>query len=139
MTVHIILIKHGDTDMNRRFHLDLLVAELNKQRPALHARVETVNNPIVDWDTEPLADGTRVTKDNWIDVIETDFGRMTGYFFKEEYTQAKPSGKWRLQLDSFAGWNNRSLPQRKDLTFNYEIAAEHLIARMDYAHRRKNA
>lgn len=144
MTVHIILIKHGDTDMNRRFHLDLLVDELNKQRPALNARVETINSPIVDWNAPPNADDTQPTKPNWIDVIETDFGRLSGYGFKEEYTQAtswrsKPSGKWRMQLDSFNGWPNKSLPQRKDLTFNYAVAAEHLIARMDHHHRRKAA
>lgn len=82
-------------------------------------------------------------EDETIITIRRNGEYVRGYDIKQEYVsdkwRSKPNGKYRLSLDSF-GWRNggrnaKSLPQRKDGTFDYSAAAEHLLAYIRYEDR----
>lgn len=120
-------------------HLEQVVIELNKQRPALHARAYTETRKRAKWmpDDQDEMTGEETFE---VTVLTTDFGDLSGWDVKEEHTnyskwRSKPNGKQRFSVGFYG--DRKSFPQRKDGSFNYEEIAQMLIRGLDRQHTRQ--
>lgn len=100
-------------------HLLCVASELNKLDPQANATVEI--KEIENW-------GRKEWVARFI-AYDNPYSRVTMEMERTHISQwrTKESGKMRMSLDSAYGIKRKSLPQRKDHSFDYAKAAEHLF------------
>lgn len=119
-------------------HLNKIADELNKLRPALHARAYEETRERAKW--MPGDEDKMTGKETFtVKILATEFGNIDGWDIKEEHTQisswrSKPNGKARFGYGYYG--ERKSYPQRKDGSFNYVDIAQQMIHGMDRAHAR---
>lgn len=100
-------------------HLLCVASELNKLDPSANA-------------TASVKEIDRWGRPEWIATFTSWDSSYSNIAMEMERThlsqwRSKENGKMRMSLDSAYGVKGKSLPQRKDHSFDYAKAAEHLI------------